>query len=361
MIQAAIGQAVDSINAGQSVVTFAAAFAGLILGLGALSGILAAAANLLYANIEAGTLSDYSTARSSSTLKSELICAIYSAIAADGAVTTANFPNVLLAVSAIAYTPSAVVTTIHDYLAALTDVGLMQVQAVGAVAVYDCSSCSGAPVGAAVKWANTTAFSGISLGPGHVDTGSNVTFGGWVDDLASNGHSQYMLNAGTGSPGFNHGQSLVVLSDGRVAAFFNNGTTTALAATSGALAAGKHHVACTYDGATLKLYVDGALAASVAHTGTTWRDTNPSPAFGTSSAGLSVERSIFKLWRWAWYAGTLTAAQIAAWYASGSFVPPPAGYQHRWDMTEGAGTTVADSGGTATGTLAGSVSWNTHT
>jgi len=141
VIQASIAQAVSAITAGSTVVIFAAELAGVVLGLGALSGLLAGAAYVLYEDIVAGTLSDYSTASTSGPLRSSLICAIYNAIAATGYVTSSNFAAVLTNIAAVAYTPSSVVSTIHDYVNALGATGLEQIQPTGALAVYDCTAC----------------------------------------------------------------------------------------------------------------------------------------------------------------------------------------------------------------------------
>ncbi|OUJ66844.1 LamG-like jellyroll fold domain-containing protein, partial [Hymenobacter crusticola] len=118
-----------------------------------------------------------------------------------------------------------------------------------------------------------------------------------------------------------------------------------------------HHVAATYDGTTLRLYVDGVLdvatnPAPFNTTGTTWRIAQrAAPQSGEFLTGRLDE---VRVWSRA-----LLAAEITQ---SASRVNPAslAGLVARWDMREAAGTSLSDMTGNSTpGTLYNAPVWTT--
>jgi hypothetical protein len=144
IIQGALVSVVNSFNSSLSLAAATAAVIAIIPGWGtALAAAIDAAAGL-YRIINGGNLSDFTTASTSSTLAKDLQCAIFGAIAADGAVTAGNYAAVAAAVTAIAYSPSDVQTAIDDYVSTLGVNGLLAAQLTGGLYVGDCSDC-GAP------------------------------------------------------------------------------------------------------------------------------------------------------------------------------------------------------------------------
>jgi hypothetical protein len=96
---------------------------------------------LLYHEIEAGTLSDYSDAVADTGLWSDVSCAIFMAIQGDGGVTSGNFAAVISNLRAITYAHPGVITTIADYAENMGAAGMMQAQQHGSLFVGDCSGC----------------------------------------------------------------------------------------------------------------------------------------------------------------------------------------------------------------------------
>jgi hypothetical protein len=115
-----------------------------------------------------------------------------------------------------------------------------------------------------------------------------------------------------------------------------------------------HHLAGTYDGLTMRLFVDGSLVASAAQFGTIDRLAGPlrvgtSAAAGDFFAGAIDEVRISDSVR---YSGNFARP-------SGPFAPD-ASARGLWHFDEGAGSSAADAavGGTA-GSLRGGVAWTT--
>src|ERR1035437_5292651 len=146
VLKQSMQQAVDVINANKGVLGFTALL-WLIPGAEAVAAI-GVALTQFYNALVGGTLSDYTDALADPSLFARITCAIYSAIETDGQVTEANFPTILSNIAGVSYTHSGVISTIHDYVAALGYPGLAAIQGTGALAVYDCSQCSGATGGA---------------------------------------------------------------------------------------------------------------------------------------------------------------------------------------------------------------------
>jgi len=97
---------------------------------------------VLYQALTSGTVGNYTDALADTALWSDMTCAIYNAIAADGHVTDANYGTVLANVRAVTYVHPDVVAAIGDYVQALGARGMEQAQLVGALNAADCSGCN---------------------------------------------------------------------------------------------------------------------------------------------------------------------------------------------------------------------------
>src|SRR6185312_8473506 len=122
VLKQSMQQAVDAINANRGVLGFTALL-WLIPGAEAVATI-GTALTQFYNALSGGTLGDYTDALNDPSLFSRLACAIYSAIEPDGQVTEANFPTILSNIAGVSYTHSDVISTVHDYVAALGYPGL---------------------------------------------------------------------------------------------------------------------------------------------------------------------------------------------------------------------------------------------
>ena len=142
IIKGSIQQAVDAINAGQTVIQYGLTIIGAIPGAGLLIEGITGALYGLYTAIYAGTRQDYADALADPDLFSTITCAIYGAIRADGQVTPDNFGAMTTAVCAVSYVHADVISTICDYLKNLGYAGVAQLQGAGALAVYDCTHCA---------------------------------------------------------------------------------------------------------------------------------------------------------------------------------------------------------------------------
>jgi hypothetical protein len=178
LIKDSIQKAIDAINANQTVLGYGALIVDTIPGTGFIIDAIAGGLYALYNAINGGTQSDYTDALADPTLWSQMTCAIYDAIVTDGGVTTANFSAIQTNVAAITYAHSDVITTISNYLIALGASGLQQLQGLGALAVYDCSSCgSGVSTGpAAIPPRQAAGTVSVTIPAGSATAGSLVTF-----------------------------------------------------------------------------------------------------------------------------------------------------------------------------------------
>lgn len=101
-------------------------------------------AYIIWQAINAGTEADFSAAVSDPTLWDQIRCCIYSAIVAEGLVTSSNFAAITTCICAISYTHAEVITAICSFITALGYHGLAELQqAAGTNANADCSFCSG--------------------------------------------------------------------------------------------------------------------------------------------------------------------------------------------------------------------------
>jgi hypothetical protein len=140
VIKAAINQAVTSITAEQSLVETGMLIIGVIPGLD-LFGLAIDAAGGLYLAVQAGTLSDYTDATADAALWSDIQCAIYQSILADGQVTDNNFAAMVTAVRTVSYAHAGVVTTIADYIEHMGATAVESAQLAGGLYVGDCTAC----------------------------------------------------------------------------------------------------------------------------------------------------------------------------------------------------------------------------
>ncbi|MDQ2826026.1 MAG: family 16 glycosylhydrolase [Actinomycetota bacterium] len=144
-----------------------------------------------------------------------------------------------------------------------------------------------------------------------------------------------------------------------------SGTRRRVQAPAGAVVAGQiYHVVGTYDGATQRLFVNGAQVASAAFSGPMSVNTNRVVLGSWDTASEYFSGTVDEV---AIYAKALTAAQVANHFNQGSATPPPpppayraavlgdgpAGY---WRLGEASGTTAADSAGADPGAYRNGVS-----
>lgn len=143
VIKEAVQFVVDGINGSQSTVEILAGFlAAVFLGPEGVVPVVGGI-NALYGLVEGGTIADYEAALTDTTLWSDVTCAIYNATSGTGYVNDDNFADVLTNVAAITYAHPAVVSSIVSYLTAGGAIYLEAAQLPGALAVVDCSGCTG--------------------------------------------------------------------------------------------------------------------------------------------------------------------------------------------------------------------------
>ena len=119
-----------------------------------------------------------------------------------------------------------------------------------------------------------------------------------------------------------------------------------------------HHAALTYDGAALKLYLDGTLDNSVAASGTPDYTSIQGAALGTALNSTAAGAGFFagsmdeaRIWNYA-----RSQAQIQS--AMNAELTSGTGLQGRWGLNEGTGTVANNSvAGSPNGTLLGTPVW----
>jgi hypothetical protein len=120
----------------------------------------------------------------------------------------------------------------------------------------------------------------------------------WVKTTsAANGVAKALLMKGE----FTYGMRITEANDLEFR-IFSGGYVSIVTPVTSAFDGVWHHLAGVYDGAALKLYVDGQLKASAAHTGVINKDNNYYVNFGRNSQGDSNHR-------W-WYAGTMDDVRL---------------------------------------------------
>jgi len=143
VIKASLQSALDSYSGSKTIVQAFATIVGLIPAIGVVIDVLAGGVYVLYQALTSGTVSNYTDALADTKLWSDMTCAIYKAIAAEGHVTDGNYGAVLANVRAVTYIHPAVVAAIGDYVQALGARGTEQAQLAGALSTADCTSCGG--------------------------------------------------------------------------------------------------------------------------------------------------------------------------------------------------------------------------
>lgn len=142
VIRGAVNEAQRQANLTKTALDFGVALLALIPGIDIAELGFVEGANILYGLVDGDNLADFTAAATDETLWTEVVCAIYGAIAIQGKVNAGNFGNVATALGAISYSHTEVPTALALFWSGL---GLQAVQAAqvpGALTVADCSSCS---------------------------------------------------------------------------------------------------------------------------------------------------------------------------------------------------------------------------
>jgi hypothetical protein len=197
---------------------------------------------------------------------------------------------------------------------------------------------------------------GLRLAGGYVDSGDNHDFTGttgftleaWVKPTTIDGTSRRILSKAVG--GLN-GYELFVNSGSGIS-FQRIAVSTNTVSTAAPTLNAWSHVVATYDGTTMRLYVNGAPASSTASS-LSLLDNVATLRIGNSAAGTDG---------WAGdiddvavYTAALNATQVQDHFRCGrryrDVVLGTAGLQSYWRLGEASGVTAFDSKGTANGTL----------
>jgi hypothetical protein len=145
IITVAIQQAVDNFNNNRNLLQLGVDLA-LIIPEFQLVGLFATAVSEFYGFYSSITISYFETALTDPTLFSDIRCAVYNAIAADGHLTLANFTTVLSNVCGISYVHSDVIDAICAFLTTMGFPYTNQLsQGAGLNPYDDCSDCGGTP------------------------------------------------------------------------------------------------------------------------------------------------------------------------------------------------------------------------
>lgn len=194
--------------------------------------------------------------------------------------------------------------------------------------------------------------------------GSALTLAAWVKvaDFSSGADQRFITKSTDTSEQAHYWMLSHVNRDGRNLLRFRLKTgsaTTTLIASSGDLPAETwFHAAATYDGATMRLYLDGVEVGNAAKTGTIATNAVVPVDIGRSPDGSNHLHGVIDDVRI--YNRALTAADIAAAIGESEESAPssqgPAPLAH-WSLDEGVGTTATDIVGGLPATLAGAASW----
>jgi hypothetical protein len=140
----------------------------------------------------------------------------------------------------------------------------------------------------------------------------------------------------------------LAIADGKVALYLDDSDTVGIRGNTTLVAGQWYHVAATWDGANVRIYVNGVLDNTpAARSGTIGIDTR-SLYMGGRSGGTDMFDGHIQDIRL--YNRSLTAAEVAKLAALNGY----------WKFSEGSGTSAADSSGVGGGaTLSGGASWTT--
>lgn len=339
IIQGALVSAIHSFDTSISDGLAVSALVALIPGFGPESALaIDAAIGIVYLIYNTGSLSDYRTASTSAVLASDLQCAIYHAILADGMVTAGNYAAVVAAIAAIGYTPSDVQTAINSFVSTLGQNGLLAAQQAGGIVQGNCAACGGGQPCAVFNGTDdflvASSLAGFHSAPFSVIgwTSSATSAANVIGKDRAAALNGWMLNCGgAGSP------SMFFLT--------NNGPSSANVQISGSAANGPSATAATWDGAIAKLYRAGAQVATGA-------DTIPAASDGTQGVAIGkvTGQPFFngKMLDLRLYSGVLSPADIATFYTTGPGAYPvlsSAPLVAQWKFADLAGGAAADSSG----------------
>jgi len=196
IIQRAVNLAVTDFNNKLGEAQFALDLLSVLGGVFPITFTVGEAAYQLYQWYTTVTVSLFSSAGTDPVLWSDVTCAIYTAIRADGYITASNLPNVIANICGIAYTPAVVLTAICGFI---TNLGLQNLQAIQAIGATDDVNCAGCLGNWCRQYDFTTSNGGFSKGcvggtlSGHWTSGT-----GWVDDVV--GSPPYSLTCIIGTP-----------------------------------------------------------------------------------------------------------------------------------------------------------------
>jgi len=190
VITVAIQQAVDNFNNNRNLLQLGVDLA-LIIPEFQLVGLFVTAVSELYSFYSSITISYFESALTDPTLFSDIRCAVYNAIAADGHLTLANFTTVLSNVCGISYVHSDVIDAICAFL---TSAGFAYVnqlsQGAGLNPYDDCSDCGASPTWC-YHWDFTSSDGGWAIYPTY--DGSYAAGIGWQSGTALRGYSELGL------------------------------------------------------------------------------------------------------------------------------------------------------------------------
>ena len=189
VIKASLQSALDSYSSSKTIVQAFATIVGLIPAIGVVIDVIAGGVYVLYQALTGGTVSNYTDALSDTKLWSDMTCAIYDAIRADGHVTDGNYGAVLANVRAVTYAHPDVVSAIGDFVAAIGASGMEHAQQVGALNAADCSGCAAS--GWCFRWVGANINNPIWTPDPNIGEGAlEVTFGGGLAQSISVGGGQ---------------------------------------------------------------------------------------------------------------------------------------------------------------------------
>lgn len=141
ILQGSMSSLATSIGATATTLEAALSLFGLAASWSGIGTVVFEAAGIFIAAGTAIGETALNTAAGDTTLRQNITCAIYDAIAADGSVTTANFATVLTNLAAITYATPGIVGLIHDYVQNLGYAGIAAVQGEGSLYGGTCDGC----------------------------------------------------------------------------------------------------------------------------------------------------------------------------------------------------------------------------
>ncbi|HEY3181372.1 MAG TPA: LamG-like jellyroll fold domain-containing protein [Gaiellaceae bacterium] len=188
-----------------------------------------------------------------------------------------------------------------------------------------------------------------------LDLTTAATVEAWVNPVAGTGWRAIVAKERNGG-GFPYG---LETNAGVPDAFVKAGAAATAAATAPVAASAWTHLALAYDGVAVRLYVNGALAASQAASGTLAQSADPLRIGGDVTWAEWFQGRIDDV---RVYSRALTAAELQTDMATpvvASSPPPPSSLVGAWSFDAGSGTTATDSSGKGNnGTLNGAT-WQT--